>query len=80
MNEGIYFADAELPWFPYPDDRSPVRWRRAARPTAAVAYERYFFERACVDCDLQPINFVYGFFPGGETLMRAQDSLVLRPI
>lgn len=77
--DGERFGDRALPWFPHPADRSPVRWRRAGRPTAAVAYERFFLESLCVDSGLRPVNFVFGFFPGGETLMRGQDSLVLCP-
>ena len=77
--DGTQFGGRPLPWFPHPGNEAQVRWRRAARPTAAVAYERGCLERMCVEGGLQPENFVFGYFPGGEGTPRGQDTLVLRP-
>jgi hypothetical protein len=77
--DGARFAGRELPWFPHPDHRSPVRWRRAARPTAAVAWERKALEGLCGATGLTVERFVTGYFPGDVAPPSGQDTFVLAP-
>ena len=71
------YGAGPLPWFPFPGAGEPVRWRRRARPTAAVAYERPRFEALIAESGLALENFVFGFYPGGSAPPIGQDTLVL---
>lgn len=62
--------------FPYPDPRSPVRWRVRSRPQAAVAFEQEFFAGLVTDAGLTVQVFRPGFWPGSNKL-NAQDVLLL---
>ena len=77
--DGARYAGRLLPWFAHPGVDSPVRWRRAARPTAAVAFARDRLESRCVETGLRPEQFVAGYFPGGAAPPNGQDTLVLAP-
>ncbi len=76
--DGAAFAGRVLPWFRHPAGLGDVRWRRAARPTAAVAYERGRFSSLVGAAGLEVENFVRGYFPGGAPVPTGQDLLVLR--
>lgn len=75
--EGSVFANRGLPWFPCPGPTAAVRWRRAARPTAAVAVEAETFRRWLADAGLKVESMVPGFHPGGAEPPTGQDTLVL---
>jgi len=77
--DGATFAGRPLPWFPCPDAHAEVRWRRAARPTAAVAWARESFAALAGASGLEEERFVAGFHPGGAAPPAGQDTLVLRP-
>lgn len=55
----------------------PVRWRRAARPRAAVAYDRDRFDEMIAEAGLTTTAFVPGFWPGTDRPPAGQDTLVL---
>jgi hypothetical protein len=76
--EGATFAGRPLPWFPCPDGRAEVRWRRASRPTAAVAYSRQRFARLASEAGFEEAGFVQGFHPGGAAPPGGQDSVIPR--
>jgi SAM-dependent methyltransferase len=76
--DGAAFAARPLPWFPCPDARAEVRWRRASRPTAAVAYARERLAAWAGGSGLEEERFVAGFHPGGAAPPAGQDTLVLR--
>lgn len=68
------------PFFPHPRDTgsgTPVRWLRAARPRAAVAYDRSCFEDLVTEAGLEIVAFVPGFWPGADRPPKGQDTLVL---
>jgi ubiquinone/menaquinone biosynthesis C-methylase UbiE len=62
--------------FPHGSSTGTVRWRRAQRPTAAVAYDRATFESfvEAAGLDVQWISF--GYFPGSDRLT-GQDTVIL---
>jgi len=68
------FAEAP-PAFPHGE--GPVRWRRAARPQAAVAYHRPYFEALVAAAGLEVVEVVTGFWPGTDRPPTGQDVLVL---
>jgi len=71
---------ASPPSFPHPratGSAAPVRWRRAAHPRAAVAYDRGRFEGLVAEADLTTEVFVRGFWPGADRPPTGQDTLVL---
>jgi hypothetical protein len=75
--DGARFAHRALPWFPCPGPSARVRWRRASRPTAAVAIEAETF-RAWVSAeDLRVESMLAGFHPGGAEPPTGQDTLIL---
>jgi hypothetical protein len=76
--DGERFAAAPPPAFPHPGPAAPVRWRRAARPHAAVAYERRWWLARVAEAGLAVEVEVAGFFPGEAALPAGQDVLVLR--
>ena len=75
--DGERFAAAELPWFGHSGPDGALRWRRAVRPTAAIAYDRSRFEGLCEKSELAVERFVTGYFPGGAAPPTGQDSFVL---
>lgn len=77
--DGERFAPAPPPAFPHPEPGAPVRWRRAARPHAAVAYERGWWLARVAEAGLAVEVEVAGFFPGEAAVPAGQDVLVLRP-
>lgn len=65
----------------FPHGATHVRWRLAARPHAAVAYQRPHFESLVTAAGLEVLEVVTGFWPGTDRPPRGQDILVLeRPI
>ena len=62
--------------FPWSDRDGLVRWRLKARPTAAVAYARPFFEGLLAGAGLRLQSMSPGFFPGKDRLS-GQDTLLL---
>ncbi|NJL29267.1 MAG: methyltransferase domain-containing protein [Thermoanaerobaculia bacterium] len=67
------------PLFPHPSDpHSPVRWRLAARPRAAVAYDHAAFTAMIQAAGLEIETLIQGFFPGHKPTLDGQDQLVLR--
>ncbi|HEX6201659.1 MAG TPA: class I SAM-dependent methyltransferase [Thermoanaerobaculia bacterium] len=76
--DGDRFAAAPPPAFPHPGPGSPVRWRRAARPHAAVAYERRWWRARLEEAGLAVEVEVPGYFPGEAAVPAGQDVLVLR--
>lgn len=77
--DGDRFAATPPPAFPHPEAGAPVRWRRAARPHAAVAYERRWWLARVAEAGLAVEVEVPGFFPGAAAVPTGQDVLVLRP-
>ncbi len=75
--DGARFAAAPPPAFPHPDPGAPVRWRRAARPEAAVAYSHERFFALVAAAGLEVAAWVPGFFPGGAATPTGQDVLLL---
>ena len=66
------------PAFPFPPEPgAPVRWLRASRPRAAVAYEWSFFGGMLAAAGLEISSFVHGFYPGTDRRPRGQDVLVV---
>lgn len=61
--------------FPYSDGRT-IRWRLRARPSAAVAYGREFFEAMVSGAGLRVIWMSAGYFPGSAR-PTGQDTVVL---
>lgn len=69
---------AAPPAFPYPPGSGvPVRWLRATRPRAAVAYEWRHFLELLAGAGLEISSFVHGFYPGTDRRPRGQDVLVV---
>ena len=62
--------------FPFGDPDGTVRWRLSARPTAAVAWEKFAFERMVREAGLRVQWISPGYFPGGERVT-GQDTLLL---
>ncbi len=62
--------------FPVEIPGGGVRWRVRSRPTAAVAYEKRFFESLIVSAGLRLQWMSAGWYPGGDRL-DGQDSLLL---
>lgn len=62
--------------FPMENPGGGVRWRVRSRPTAAVAYDRRFFESLLVSAGLRLQWMSPGWYPGGARL-DGQDSLLL---
>lgn len=75
--EGSRFAGRELPWFPCPGPTAAVRWRRATRPTAAVAVDRATFFDWIAAAGLRVEATITGFHPGGSEPPTGQDTLLL---
>lgn len=71
------FEGEELPWFPCPGPASAVRWRRASRPTAAVAVDAATFRQWIADSGLRVEAMIAGFHPGGPEPPTGQDTLLL---
>jgi SAM-dependent methyltransferase len=61
---------------PYSGSDPRVRWLVRARPEAAIAYERDFFETLIADAGLTVLEFLPAFWPGRPRL-DAQDTLLL---
>lgn len=71
-------GEVEPPAFPHPRrSGAAVRWRLAARPRAAVAYDRARFEGLVAEAGLTLTTFVPGFWPGTDRPPQGQDVLVL---
>lgn len=66
-----------IPFFPFADGSSSVRWRFKARPHAAVAFERSHFVAMVEDAGLRVQWLCPGFWPGREGTPRGQDILLL---
>lgn len=62
--------------FPWEDRGGLVRWRVRARPSAAVAYAKPFFETLLASAGLRLAWMSPGWFPGSERLT-GQDSLLV---
>lgn len=75
--DGSRFAGRELPWFRCPGPTAPVRWRRASRPTAAVAVDRDTFFDWIAAAGLRVEGMIPGFHPGGSEPPSGQDTLLL---
>jgi SAM-dependent methyltransferase len=76
-------GEVEPAAFPHPRPAgagSPVRWRRALRPHAAVAYDRRSFEEMIGEAGLAVAAFVAGYWPGTSRPPGGQDLLVLEPV
>jgi hypothetical protein len=54
-----------------------VRWRRAARPHATVAYERRWLLARLAEAGLAAEVEVPGFFPGEAAAPTGQDVLIV---
>ncbi len=67
------------PAFPHHGADPLVRWRRRARPEAAVAYERAFFEEMLGAAGLSIAEMLPGFWPGASPVLRGQDTYILKP-
>lgn len=78
--DGERFAASPPPAFPHPRAGAPVRWRRALRPSAAVAYERRSFLDRIADAGLTVAEEIHGFFPGEAVVPSGQDVLLLLPL
>lgn len=78
--DGAPFANRTLPWFPWPGPDASVRWRRASRPTAAVAVEAGTFRRWVAAAGLQIESMLPGFHPGGAAPPTGQDTLILAAV
>lgn len=78
--DGERFAASPPPAFPHPRVASPVRWRRALRPSAAVAYERRTFLDRVAGAGLTVAEEIHGFFPGEAAVPTGQDVLLLLPL
>lgn len=75
--DGARFANQALPWFPSPGPSAPVRWRRASRPTAAVAVEAETYRAWISTAGLRVESMLAGFHPGGAEPPTGQDTLIL---
>lgn len=75
--DGERFRTAPPPAFPHPEPGAPVRWRRAARPHAAVAFERRWFLARLAEAGLAVEHEVAGFHPGEAAVPAGQDVLVV---
>jgi SAM-dependent methyltransferase len=62
--------------FPWEDRGGLVRWRVRARPSAAVAYAKPFFETLLASAGLRLAWLSPGWFPGSDRLS-GQDSLLV---
>jgi SAM-dependent methyltransferase len=62
--------------FPFADSSGNVRWRSRLRPTAAVAYDRIFFESLVAEAGIRVQWVSPGYFPGGPRLT-GQDIVLL---
>lgn len=62
--------------FPWEDRGGLVRWRLRARPTAAVAYARPFFEGLLAGAGLRLQWMSLGYYPGADRLA-GQDTLLI---
>jgi SAM-dependent methyltransferase len=70
---------APPPAFPHPAAAAAVRFRRALRPHAAVAYEAHRCAEMVAAAGLAVERRLDGFFPGTVRVPRGQDVLVLAP-
>jgi SAM-dependent methyltransferase len=75
--DGAGFTNRALPWFPCPGPAAPVRWRRASRPTAAVAVEAEVFRAWISRSGLHIDSMLAGYHPGGAEPPTGQDTLFL---
>lgn len=75
--DGARFANRALPWFPCPGPSASVRWRRASRPTAAVAVEAETFRSWISTAGLKVESMLAGYHPGGAEPPTGQDTLFL---
>jgi SAM-dependent methyltransferase len=55
-----------------------IRWRRRARPHAAVAYDRALFEEMLFAAGLGIAEMLPGFWPGTAAVIRGQDTYIVR--
>ena len=75
--DGDRFAATPPPAFPHPEPGAPVRWRRAAHPHAAVAFERGWFLARLAAAGLAVREEIPGFHPGEAATPSGQDTLVV---
>jgi SAM-dependent methyltransferase len=75
--DGPAYSGRKLPWFPCPGETAAVRWRRASRPTAAVAVDLAEFRGWTAAAGLRVESIVPGYHPGGSEPPTGQDTLVL---
>ncbi len=66
------------PAFPHHGGDTRVRWRRRARPEAAVACERSHFEEMLISAGLTVVEMLPGFWPGAFPVLRGQDTYILK--
>jgi hypothetical protein len=62
--------------FPFADSSGNVRWRSRLRPTAAVAYDRTYFESLVAAAGIRVQWLSPGYFPGRPRLT-GQDIVLL---
>src|SRR5262249_27476818 len=65
------------PFFRVAGPDPAVRFRRASRPEAAVAYQMARFQEMIEAAGLRILWTCFGFFPGGDPQPRGQDLLLL---
>lgn len=68
------------PMFHFPHGNGAVRWEIAAKPTAAVAYERKHFEAIVSAAGLRVEQRIRGYWTGCRIAPSGQDVLVLRRV
>lgn len=78
--DGERFAATPPPAFPHPEPGAPLRWRRAARPHAAVACERGWLLARLADAGLAVRDEIPGFHPGEVAVPTGQDTLVVTAV
>ncbi len=66
------------PVFPHYSEDPRIRWRRRARPEAAVAYERGLFEKMLSGAGLKIEEMIPGFWPGASSRLTGQDTYIVR--
>ncbi len=71
-------SGGDPPAFPHHGADTRIRWRRRARPEAAVAYERALFEEMLIAAGLSIAEMLPGFWPGASPVLRGQDTFILK--
>jgi SAM-dependent methyltransferase len=74
----LFSSGGEVPAFPHEAASGRLRFRRRARPHAAVAFERSFFESMAAEVGLEVALLWRGFWPGREPRPTGQDVVFLR--